>query len=154
MRLLRLIRIIINSFALILLVILAYALWPSNPAYSFLLLLAAVDQFEDVYCYTYKKRLFPDWFMPFDIVFETILFGIGLGMLVFSISYYIYFETWFFKALLPISLLIMYSSLEDILLWRCPALTGSKTKPEMVMAYVCPKEKEVREEKRFIRRKH
>ena len=159
----RLLRIIVNSFALMLLAILAYVMWQSNPTYSVVLALATIDQFEDVYYYVYRKRLFPQWFMPFDMVFEMVLFGVGLGMLIFSISYFVYFETWFFKALLPISILIMYSSIEDILMWRAPeAATEVKPetkplpKPEMVMAYVCPKEKEIREKEgfRFVRRKH
>jgi len=136
-------------------------MWQSNPTYSVVLALAAIDQFEDVYYYVYRKRLFPSWFMPFDMAFEMTLFGIGLGMFIFSVSYYVYFETWFFQALLPISLLIMYSAIEDILMWRIPeAATEVKpevktlSKPEMVMHYVCPKEKEVCEEKRFVRRKY
>ena len=152
----RLGRIIINSFALVLLIVLAYVMWQTNPSFSFILALAAVDQFEDVYYYVYKRRLFPNWFMPFDIIFEVILFGIGLGMLVFSISYYVYFETWFFRALLPLSIMIMYSSLEDIVLWRQPMPeppSPSVAPSTEVMHYVCPKE-EVRKEKRFVRRKH
>ena len=156
LELVRLIRVVINSFALILLGILACVMWQSNPAYSFIFALAAVDQFEDVYYYVYRRRLFPEWFMPFDTVFEMVLFGVGLGMMLFSISYYIYFETWFFKALLPLSILIMYSAVEDILIWRMPA--GSRPRvptPSTVMHYVCPKEK-VREEKRFkyVRKKN
>ena len=151
----RLARIIINSFALILLLILAYVMWQSNPSLSFLLVLAAVDQFEDVYYYVYRKRMFPEWFMPFDMFFEVVLFGIGIGMFLFSISYYVYFETWFFKALMPLAILIMYSSLEDIVLWRRPVPESSSpvVPPTEVMHYVCPKE-EIREEKRFVRRKH
>jgi len=116
----RVARIIINSFAFILLVILAYVMWQSNPTFSILLALAAIDQFEDVYYYVYRKRLFPSWFMPIDVVFEVVLFVVGLGMLLFSITYYIYFETWFFRALLPLSIMVMYSSVEDILMWRQP----------------------------------
>ena len=155
---LRIVRIIINSFAFILLVILAYIMWQSNPTFSILLALAAIDQFEDVYYYVYRKRLFPSWFMPIDVVFEVVLFVVGLGMLLFSITYYIYFETWFFRALLPLSIMVMYSSVEDILMWRQPPSETVKPeiKPEIapttVMHYVCPKE-EVREEKKFVRRK-
>jgi len=150
----RVVRIIINSFALILLVILAYIMWQSNPTFSLLLALAAIDQFEDVYYYTYRRRLFPSWFMPLDVIFEVVLFVVGLGMLLFSITYYIYFETWFFRALLPLSIMVMYSSIEDILMWRQPPeMAKPKTAPTTVMHYVCPKE-EVREKKKFVRRKH
>jgi len=156
-KLLRVVRVVINSFALILLGMLAYAFWSSNPAYSLLLAVAAIDQFEDVYYYVYRKRLFPDWFKPFDMVFEGVLFAIGLGMLFFSISYYVYFETWFFKALLPLSILIMYSAIEDIIIWSTPAPQPTQTQRfEMVMHYVRPKKEAVREEEgfRFVRRKH
>lgn len=156
---LRVVRVIINSFAFILLVILAYIMWQCNPMLSFLLALAAIDQFEDVYYYTYRKRLFPFWFMPFDMIFETMLFVIGLGMMIFSVAYYVYFETWFFRALLPLSIMIMYSAVEDILMWRRtppesfkPGITSLFTSL-MVTHYVCQK-KEVCEEKRFVRRRH
>lgn len=153
----RVVRIIINSFTFILLLIIAFVVWRSNPLLSFLLALAAIDQFEDVYYYTYRKRLFPSWFMPFDMFFEVVAIGIGLGMLVFSLIYYAYFETWFFRALLFLSIPIIYCAVEDIVMWRQPPPEGSK--PELiskaVMHHACPKE-EVREEEgfRFVRRKH
>jgi len=146
----RIVRIIINSFTFVLLLIIAYVMWQSNPLLSFLLALAAVDQFEDVYFYVYRKRLFPDWFMPFDMIFEMAVIGIGLGLLIFALIYYVYFETWFFRALLVLSLPIIYSAVEDIIRWRQPP---PEVRPKVMMHYVCPKE-EVREEKRFVRRKH
>ncbi|RLG77828.1 MAG: hypothetical protein DRO12_01015 [Thermoprotei archaeon] len=146
-RLFRLLRIIINSFGLVLLLVLAFVLWKSNPALSVLLALAAVDQLEDVYYYVYMKRFFPEWFMPFDMLLESALFCVGLGMLVFSLVYHAYFETWFFKALIPLSILVMWSSVEDVMMWRKPEI-----KLGMVTHYVCPKEK-VRGEEKFVRRK-
>jgi len=145
----RLLRIVVNSFALVLLLIMAAVTFQGNPALSLVLALAAIDQFEDVYTYVYNRRLFPEWFFPFDLLFEVVLFGVGLGMLVFSVVYYAYFETWFFRALIPLSLLIMYSSVEDVVMW----LGGLKTQPTTVMHYVCSKE-EVREEKRFVKRRY
>ena len=153
----RVVRVIINSFTFILLLIIAYVMWQSNPLLSFLLALAAIDQFEDVYYYVYRRRLFPDWFMPFDIIFEIVVIGIGLGMLLFSLIYYAYFETWFFRALLFLSIPIIYSAVEDIVLWRRypPEVKSVEVSPKVVAHYVCPK-KEVREEEgfRFVRRKH
>jgi len=153
--LLRIVRIIINSFTFILLLVLAYVMWQGNPLLSFLLALAAIDQFEDVYYYTYRKRLFPSWLMPLDLVFEVVAVCIGLGMLIFSLIYYAYFETWFFKALLFLSIPIIYSAVEDIVMWRQPPPKASSpvAPATAVMHYVCP-EKEVCEEKRFVRRKH
>jgi len=150
----RVVRIIVNSFTFILLLVIAYVMWQSNPLFSILLILAAVDQFEDVYYYTYMKRLFPSWFMPIDMVLEMLVMGIGIGMLLFSIVYYVYFETWFFRALLLLSIPVIYSAIEDMATWMTPAPVES-SKPVvsgMVMQYVYPRE-EVREEKRFVRRK-
>jgi len=144
----RVVRIIVNSFTFVLLLVIAYVMWQSNPLLSILLIFAAVDQFEDVYYYTYMKRLFPSWFMPIDIVLEMLVMGIGVGMLLFSIVYYAYFETWFFRALLLLSIPVIYSAIEDVVTWMTPAPVVSG----MVMQYVCPRE-EVCEEKRFVRRK-
>jgi len=155
----RLFRIILNSFTFVLLLIVAYVVWGGNPVLSILLALAAIDQFEDVYYYTYRRRLFPDWFRPIDMIFEMFVVGVGLGMLVFSIMYYMYFETWFFKALLFLSIPVIYSAIEDMVLWRKYPSNPSSAKevvkelPEVLM-YVCPKEAEVRQEKRFVRRKY
>jgi len=145
----RVARIIINSFVFVLMLVLAYVMWQSNPLFSFLLALVAVDQFEDVVYYVYRRRLFPDWFMPIDMIFEMAVMGIGLGMLIFSLLYYAYFETWFFRALLFLSIPVIYSAVEDIILWRQPPVEAGL---EAVKHYVCPKE-EVCEEKRFVRRK-
>jgi len=154
LQLTRLVRIIVNSFTFVLLAILSYILWETNPAYSFLLALATVDQFEDVYYYTYRKRLFPDWFMPLDMIFEMTVVGIGVGMLIFSLIYYAYFETWFFRALMVLSFPVIYSAVEDIVLWKSPPETQTRVAPTTaVMHYVRPKEK-VCKEKRFVRRKH
>lgn len=145
----RMARIIINSFVFVLLLLIAYMIWSSSPLLAFLLVLAAIDQFEDVYYYTYRKRLFPMWFMPIDVMFEMVVVVIGLGILVFSLIYYAYFETWFFRAMMLLSIPIIYSAIEDVVLWR---RAFSSTNLHVVMHYVC-KEKEVREEKRFVRRK-
>jgi len=155
----RLVRIIMNSFTFMLLLIVAYVVWGGNPLLSVFLVLAAVDQFEDVYYYTYRRRLFPEWFRPIDMIFEMFVVGIGLGMLVFSLMYYMYFETWFFKALLFLSIPVIYSAIEDMVFWRkYPGSPPSakevvKELPE-VLLYVCQKEEAVREEKRFVRRRH
>ena len=151
----RVVRTIINSFTFILLLIVAYVMWQGNPLLSLLLALAAVDQFEDVYYYVYRKRLFPPWLMPLDMIFEMIVIGIGLGMLIFSLIYYAYFETWFFRALLLLSIPIIYSATEDIIMWRQVPEAPSPPRVALataVMHHVCPK-KEVCEEKRFVRRK-
>jgi len=145
----RIARIIINSFILIVLFIIAVVVFPASPPLAVFLCLAAFDQFEDVYYYIYGKRLFPSWFMPIDLIFELTVVGLGLGMFVYSLIYYSYFETWFFRALLILSIPIVYSAIEDVVMWFQPApiaLEGMKH-------YVCPK-KEVCKKKAFVRRKH
>jgi len=151
----RVVRIIVNSFTFVLLLIIAYIMWQSNPLFSILIALAAIDQFEDVYYYTYMKRLFPSWFMPIDIVLEMVIIGIGIGMLLFSIIYYAYFETWFFRAILLLSIPVIYSAVEDITTWITPPPVENPkpTISGMVMQYVYPKEEGICEEKRFVRRK-
>lgn len=144
---LRTFRIIINSFAFVLLIVLAYVFWSSNPLLSILFLLSSIDQYEDVYYYTYRRRLFPGWFMPFDLVFETVLMGVGAVMLLFSLVYYSYFQTWFFKSLIPLSVLIMYSAGEDVASWRSGRSYNSVLTAVRVTGH------EVRERKAFVKRK-
>jgi hypothetical protein len=147
----KLLRIVVNSFAFVIIIILAYIFWQSNPLFSIVLFLSAIDQLEDVYYYSYGKRFFPKWFMPLDIIFEFTLFGIALMMFIFSIIYYAYFETWFFRALIPLSLIIMYSSIEDVVLWEKTPIQ-IQAKPLMGMVYVCKKE-EICKGERFVKRK-
>lgn len=119
-RLKRVLRIIFNSFVFVVLVIMATMFWPTNPLLSIVLAMAAFDQFEDVYYYTYRRRLLPDWFMPFDVIFEMIVIAIGVGMLVLGLIYYSYFETWFFRSLVLLSFPVIFTAVEDIILWRQP----------------------------------
>jgi len=141
------IRVIINSFSFVLLLILAYVVWESNPLLSVLFMLASIDQFEDVYYYVHRKRLFPSWLMPLDIIFEGVLAIVGFIMFFFSVIYYAYFETWFFKAVLFISLSMIYSAVEDIVIWR----SSFRPAKEMMSIGVYPKE--IRKKKIFIKRK-
>ncbi len=114
---LRLFRIVINSFALVLLLMLSVVFSQFNLLFAFLLALSAFDQFEDVYYYVYGVRLIPSWFMFFDIVFELVLIFIGVIMFSLSFIYYYYFPTWFFRVLFFISILIVYSAIEDLAYW-------------------------------------
>jgi len=150
--LLRALRVIVNSFTFILLLLLACVVWRSSPLLSLLLALAAVDQFEDVYFYTYGRRLLPSWLMPLDLVFEVVAAGVGLGMLVFSLAYYAYFETWFFRALLLLSIPVIYSAVEDVAMWLRSPREASPVAPATAVMHRAWKE--VCEEERFVRRKH
>jgi hypothetical protein len=152
-------RVIINSFAFIVLAILGVVTLQFNLPLGVLFLLSTIDQLEDVYYYVYGKRLVPKPLMPLDVVFELVLAFVGVAMFITSLIYYQYFPTWFFKALLPLSFLIVYSAIEDVVEWFKPSIAPSvvvaPTTPLTVSHYVCLKE-EVREEEgfRFIRRKH
>jgi len=112
-----LIRIVINSFAGCLLLLLTAALYEYNALLAALLALAAVDQFEDVYFYAFGKRLIPDWLMPVDVLLEGVLIALGVGILLFSLFYYAYFHSWFFRLLMFLSVPIILSGVEDVLYW-------------------------------------
>jgi hypothetical protein len=153
-------RVVINSFAFVILTILGVVTLQFNLPLGALLLLSTIDQLEDVYYYVYGKRLMPKSLMPLDVVLELVLAFVGMVMFITSLIYYQYFPTWFFKALLPLSFLIVYSAVEDVVEWFTPSIAPSvaaapTTPPLTVSHYVCLKE-EVREEEgfRFIRRKH
>jgi len=161
----RAIRVIINSFGFVAMVVMAYVTWQTAPWMSLLFALAAFDQFEDVYYYVYGRRLMPRWALLLDIAGEGILFGFGLAMLILSAAYYAYFSTWFFRSMLVLSILMMWSSVEDIMEWLAstPEQTPATAAPPVpvttslssVMGYVRKKEA-VREEEgfRFVVRKH
>jgi len=142
----RVLRVIINSFTFILLLLLSTVFWETNALIALLLLLASIDQLEDVYCYVYGKRLFPSWFMPFDLIFEFVALGIGFCMLVFGLIYYSYFETWLFRSMIFLSIPVMYSAIEDVVLWFKPIKTG-------LGVSLAPIQIHKKEEFRFIRKK-
>jgi hypothetical protein len=147
----RVLRVVVNSFALVVLAVLGVVTLQFNPLLALIFFLSAIDQFEDVYYYVYGKRLMPRYLMPLDIVFESILVLVGVGMFVLSLIYYYYFSTWFFRALLPLSLLIVYSAIEDVVEWFKPGVAGATKVTRGVHIG-----EEVREEEefRFIRRRH
>ena len=145
---LRAIRVVINSIGFVLLAIMTYVMWDVSPPLAIVFAMAAFDQFEDVYTYTYNKRLFPPWMRVADIIFEMVMFGIGFALFFFAFSYYAYFQTWFFKALFPLSIMIMYSSIEDIFLWR----TSEQSSYEGGIMSVRPKE--TLRKKTFVKKKY
>jgi hypothetical protein len=150
--LLRVLRVIVNSFALVVLAVLGAVTLQFNPLLATLFFLSALDQFEDVYYYVYGKRLVPRRLMPLDIVLELILVLVGAGMFVLSLIYYYFFSTWFFRALLPLSILIVYSALEDIAEWFKPGAVAGATK--VVRGARLGEEIREEEEFRFIWRRH
>jgi len=120
----RVLRVVINSFAFVLCLLLAITTFEANPWLALLFLAASFDQLEDVYYYVYGRRLIPRALMPLDIVFEGVMFMVGLAMLMLSVSYYAYFSTWLFRGLLFLSIMVLWSSVEDVVEWaRIPKAT-------------------------------
>jgi len=163
MHMYRVFRVIINSFAFILTIVMSVATFQYNPWLSIVFFLASLDQFEDVYYYVYGKRLIPKSLMFLDIVFEGVMFMIGLAMLMLSVSYYAYFSTWLFRALIFLSIMVMWSSVEDVIQWTSaptatPSVqipsTPSSPIPVKVFTYVREKKEVCETEGRFVRRKN
>jgi hypothetical protein len=159
----RVLRVILNSFAFILMLIMAVVSFQYHPLLALVFLLTSFDQFEDVYYYVYGKRLIPASLKFFDIVFEGIMFMIGLAMLLLSVSYYAYFSTWLFRALIFLSIMVMWSSVEDVIQWvsaptAAPSVqtpsTPSSPIPVKVFTYVREKKEICETEGRFVRRKN
>ena len=92
----RALRAVVNGFAFVLCLLLAFATFEASPWLALLFLLASIDQFEDVYYYVYEKRLVPRALMVLDIALEGVMLVVGLVMLVLSISYFLHFSTWLF----------------------------------------------------------
>jgi len=160
----RVLRVIINSFGFVAMCIVAYVVWQTNPWLSLLFALSAFDQFEDVYYYVYNKRLLPRWALPLDLLGEGVLIVFGLTMLVMSVAYYVYFSTWFFRAMLILSILIVWSSVEDVIVWvsaseeSSPQIQPTAPSPapitSTVFGYVCKKEEVCEKKGRFVVRRH
>jgi len=113
----RLIRAIFNSLGFIIFSVVAVACWPESIPTSIFMGIAALDQLEDVYYAVYGRRLMPRWLMPIDIVLELAVIAFGMLMLVYGLIYYSYFQTWFFKSALLLSVPMIYCAAEDIALW-------------------------------------
>jgi hypothetical protein len=156
----RVFRVIANSFAFVLTIVMGVVTLQYNPLLSIVFFLASLDQLEDVYYYIYGKRFIPRSLMFFDIIFEGVMFMIGLAMLLLSVSYYAYFSTWLFRALLFLSVMVMWSSVEDVLQWvSAPAtptapVTQAPSIPAKVFTYVREKKEVCETEGRFVRRKN
>jgi hypothetical protein len=141
MELARVLRVVFNSTAFVILLLIGFGLFNTNPALAFLVALSSLDQFEDVYYLTTGERLIPSWFAPIDVLFEGVAMGLGLGLLLFGLMYYSYFASYFFVALIFVGFMVMMSSIEDVGFY----FGGSSEVMHLV---------EIRkEEKKFVRRK-
>lgn len=135
----RILRIVVNSIAFFLLILSGCLVFETNTLLALLMFIASIDQLEDVYTYTYNRRLFPKAFIVFDLVLEGILVVAGGMMLIYGFLYYQYFHTYFFIILLFLGLMIIESALEDLFSY--------------MKYYSGGEEYEVRKEKRFVKEK-
>ncbi|MEM1554589.1 MAG: hypothetical protein QXU09_02110 [Thermoproteota archaeon] len=111
----RVIRVILNSTAFVLICIVGVLLLESSPNLGLLILLSSIDQLEDVYTYIYNRRLFPKSFFIIDIFFEILSIIVGAWMMLLGIMYYPFFHTLFFLLMIVLGALIIESAIEDIL---------------------------------------
>jgi len=107
-------RVLLNSLAFFVLVVLAVYLFKYNPLWGVLILLSAFDQLEDVYFYTTSNRLIPAWFRPIDVVLEGILALVGISMALFGLIYWYAFDSMFFFLWMVASAFMAWSAIEDI----------------------------------------
>jgi len=107
-------RVLLNSLAFFLLLILGGYMVKYSPIWGLVIFLSAFDQLEDVYFYVTKSRLIPTWLRPVDIVLEGILAIVGVSMFFFGLIYWYTFDNWFFFVWMVVSALIAWSSIEDI----------------------------------------
>jgi len=107
-------RVLFNSVAFFVLLIMAVYLMKYNPIWGALMILSAFDQLEDVYFYVTSNRLLPAWVRPVDIILEGILAIVGISIAVFSLVYWYTFDSMFFQLLLIASAFMAWSAIEDI----------------------------------------
>ncbi|RLG67233.1 MAG: hypothetical protein DRO11_10375 [Methanobacteriota archaeon] len=108
------VRVLLNSLAFFLLLVLGGYVISYNPIWGFIVVFSAFDQLEDVYFYVTKNRLIPAWFRPIDIMLEGVLALVGASMFVFGLVYWYSFDSWFFLLWLIVSAMIAWSAVEDI----------------------------------------
>lgn len=107
-------RIVMASITFALLLLVASILISITPLLAFFLFLAGFDQLDDIYQAVYGKTLVPVWLMPIDIFLEVIVVIISLGILYISITYALYSSTMLFLILVPLSVIIIMTALDDI----------------------------------------
>jgi len=108
------VKVIANSIAFILMVVLALYAFNFNPLWGIALAFSAFDQVEDVYEVVSGRALLPRWFRWIDVVCEGIVLILGLLMFVFGISYWYVFSSWFFAVWTVVSCMMVYTSASDI----------------------------------------
>lgn len=105
----------INLFIGVLLVILSAAWLRVSPLISILLLIAAFDQFEDVYYLSTGKSIFPRILSGLDVGAELVQFILGIAIIFFGLSYVGKIEYAFLPYLtVALGLMIAFSSAYDI----------------------------------------
>jgi len=108
-------RVLLNSLAFFLLLILGGYMFTYDPIWGFVILFSAFDQLEDVYFYVARRRLIPTWFTPIDIVLEGVLALVGVSVFLFGMIYWYTFDSWFFFLWMAVSAIITWSAIEDLI---------------------------------------
>jgi len=115
MKMSRLVRVVGNTVAGVMLLILALAFLPTNPLLTGIFLLVAYDQFEDLYYLTAgikpKRR---GVYKILNVFYEVFCIGVGVLMLIFCLNYFLLFYSPFFLALILTSIVIIISGVEDL----------------------------------------
>lgn len=124
-----LIRVVVNSTAFLLLLLTALAVLPFFWPASLLLVLAALDQLEDVYKEVTKKRLLPKWLKPVDIFFELVLAFFGVMLAAFAAFYaHLFVHSYLLWGLSLLGAVIAISAVADIAEWYMAHFIAGKRK--------------------------
>jgi hypothetical protein len=107
-------RIVMASITFALLLLVASILISITPLLAFLLFLGGFDQLDDIYQAVYGKTLVPVWLMPIDILLETVVVIVSIGILYVSLVYALYSSTMLFLILVPLSIIMIMTALDDI----------------------------------------
>jgi len=112
--LLETVKVIANSVAFILMLVLALYAFNFNPFWGVALIFSAFDQVEDVYQTVSGQALLPRWFRFIDVICEGIVMILGALMFLFGLAYWYVFSSWFFAIWTVVSGMMVYTSASDI----------------------------------------
>jgi len=111
----RTLRIMLNSISFFICLYLAFT--SNDPIFIATMLLASFDQFEDVLFYAYGIRIIPKSLKWLDIFFEAVMVVLGFFIFLISLTYIPLFPIPFWYLTMFISIMIMYTSIEDIVIY-------------------------------------
>lgn len=109
--------VIMDSFAFMTLLILSFFLMNINPYFAIFVLLACIDQFDDVYYAIHGRHIYPSGlaFKVFNTIFESVALLVGFGMFALAMIYTYMFPVPFFWILVVLGAALTASSLRDLI---------------------------------------